>query len=71
MGRRSRMARMGWFIMVIAALLAIIAYVTGAVGTVAGFAVGLVGDRPDSCPSPASVIWDNGNQGHNAYGSAP
>lgn len=69
MGNRSRAARTAWLITVIAALLAIVGYVSGAVGAVAGFAVGLVGAGPDPCPSPAGVIWDNGNQGHNAYGS--
>lgn len=51
----------------IAAVLFIVVTLGGAGGFVLGF---LVGHPSDGCPTPTSVIWDNGNQGHNAYDSA-
>ena len=53
----------------IAAVLTIVVIAAIPVGAaLVGFTVGR--SQPvDPCPVAASVIWDNGNQGHNAYAS--
>ena len=50
--------------------IAAVLFIIVTLGTAAGFVAGYLVARPtDACPTPASVIWDNGNQGHNAYDS--